>query len=92
MPKKTYPLNTVKITAKNPDDSARIAIIAMTIKPDRRAANANEHQARICELITRLTDALDKAGIGYAAETITLRTSDAERLNFNTNVVEQNEN
>ncbi|KKM84201.1 hypothetical protein LCGC14_1301680 [marine sediment metagenome] len=85
---KTYPLNTVTITAINPDDSALITIISMTIKPDMRVANAKEHQARIYELTTRLTDALDRAGIGYETETITLQASERDRLNYNDNVVE----
>ncbi|KKL25497.1 hypothetical protein LCGC14_2404700 [marine sediment metagenome] len=90
---KTYPLNTIKITPLNPNDSAtaiRIAIIATSIKPDKRAANAKEHQARIYDLTRRLTKALDKVGIKYQAEPMTGRSSRRDRLNFNDNVVETN--
>jgi len=84
----TYSLNLTKITAEKPGDSKRITIIAKTIKPNKYAFDQKEHQARIFSLTSRLTGALDEAGIGYQTEGLIRQTRPIDRLKYNANVVE----
>lgn len=84
----TYQLRMTKITAVKLDDSKRITAIAKSVKPTEYAHTREEHQARIFGLTTRLTSALDEAGIKYRTEGLTRRVRDSDRLKYNANVVE----
>jgi hypothetical protein len=86
--KDAYSLNLTRITAEKPGDSKRITIIAKTIKPNKYAFDQKEHQARIFALTSRLTSALDEAGIGYKTEGIIRQASPINRLKYNANVIE----
>lgn len=84
----TYSLNLTNIMAKKPSDSKRITIIGKSIKPNKYAYNEKEHQACIFGLTTRLTVALDEAGIGYRTEGLIRQARPIDRLKYNANVVE----
>jgi hypothetical protein len=84
----TYSLNMTKITAKRASDSKRITVIAKSIKPNKYASSPDEHQTRIFELTTRLTGALNEAGIAYRTEGIIRQARERDRLKYNANVLE----
>ena len=84
--KDTYPFSLTRITAEKPGDSKRITIIAKTMKPDKHVYNKKDHQAGIFALTTRLTVALDEAGIGYRTEGFSVRAGPINRDRYNSKV------